>query len=191
MKLPDQPSDFSIGNAGSGLSFEDVFGRSYAGLVFFSFNIIGDKQGAEDLVQDAFVQYWNRRDEIGAELTVIKGYLYTTVRNSSLNLLKHQKVVRKFQDQQGVEPVEETSIENEIIRSEVLSQIHHAIESLPAACRRISEMSYLDGKKNQEIADELGVSVNTVKTQKQRALHLLRQKLSMETFCLLLLYISD
>ncbi|MCE6988076.1 RNA polymerase sigma-70 factor [Dyadobacter sp. CY323] len=189
MRTPDQLSDFSKDNAGSGLSFETIFGKSYAGLVFFSFNITGDRQESEDIVQDAFVQYWNRRHEVTPDLAVIKGYLYTTVRNSSLNLLKHQKIVQRFRDQQPSEPVEERSIENEIIRSEVLSQIHHAIESLPAGCRRISEMSYLDGKKNQEIADELGVSVNTVKTQKQRALYLLRQKLSMETFSLLLLII--
>jgi RNA polymerase sigma-70 factor (family 1) len=189
MNISNQLPEICLNNPGNGPHFETIFGKSYAGLVFFSFNITGDKQEAEDIVQDAFVQYWNRRHDVAPDLAVIKGYLYSTVRNSSLNLLKHQKVVKQFQNQQPLEPIEEKSIENEIIRSEVLSQIQNALESLPAGCRRISEMSYLDGKKNQEIAEELGVSVNTVKTQKQRALYLLRQKLSTETFALFLLMI--
>jgi RNA polymerase sigma-70 factor (family 1) len=186
MDIPDHLSDFSEDTPLNKLFFEAIFGKSYAGLVFFSFNITGDRQESEDIVQDAFVEYWSRRDEVTPDLAVIKGYLYATVRNSSLNLLKHQKVVKKFQDQQPFEPIDEKSIENDIIRSEVLSQIHDALESLPAGCRRVLEMSYLDGKKNQEIADELALSVNTVKTQKQRALYLLRQKLPLETFSLFL-----
>lgn len=186
MNLSDKP-DNSERDTPSEVSFETLFSRSYAGLVYFSFQITGDKQEAEDIVQDAFVSYWNRRDEVAKDLPAIKGFLYATVRNACLNLHKHQKVIRKFQDQLPADPVEDRIMENEIIRAEVLSEIYNAIESLPPGCRQISRMSYLDGKKNNEIAEELGVSVNTVKTQKQRAMQLLRQKLTAESFSFLML----
>jgi len=183
--LPNSPNP----DSSDSLSFESVFKKSYGSLVYFSFKLVGEKQEAEDIVQDAFVNYWNRRKEVVQEMAVIKSFLYTIVRNASLNVLKHQKVVREFQKQSPSDPWDEKSIENEIIRSEVLSEIYRVIESLPAGCRQITQMSYLDGKKNQEIAEELGVSVNTVKTQKQRALQLMRQKLTTEIFSFFLLLI--
>ena len=73
-----------------------------------------------------------------------------------------------------------------IITSEVIAEIHAAIRSLPENYRTISVKGFLEGKKNQEIADELGMSVNTVKKQKQKALQLLRLKLTPDLFALLL-----
>jgi RNA polymerase sigma factor (sigma-70 family) len=113
---------------------------------------------------------------------VVKSFLYTTVRNSCLDVLKHRSVIQKFRDQLETEPIDDRDIENEMIRAEVLSELFEAITHLPQGCRQILEMSFLDGRKNQEISDELGISINTVKTQKQRALQLLRLKLTSRTF---------
>jgi RNA polymerase sigma-70 factor (family 1) len=170
-------SIFSSGNLTHDLTFTSVFSKSYAGLVYFSTKIIDDKQEAEDIVQNAFVTYWNRKDEIGSELNVVKGFLYTTVRNLCMDLLRHRLVVQKFRDQLEGDPMEENFVERAIIHAEVLSEIFNAIDALPSGCKRVLVMSYLEGRKNQEISDELGVSLNTVKTQKQRALQLLRLKL--------------
>ncbi len=169
------------------LAFKSVFDESYSGLLYFSNNLIGDKAEAEDIVQNAFITYWKRKDAIGSESQVIKSFLYTTVRNSCLDLLKHRLVIRKFRDQLERNPMEENLIENQIIYAEVLSELFGAIEKLPAGSRKVLEMSYLQGKKNYEISEELGLSVNTIKTQKQRALRLLRSKLAPSTFVLLLL----
>jgi RNA polymerase sigma-70 factor (family 1) len=156
-------------------------------MVFFSFNMIKDKREAEDIVQEAFLNYWNRKNEISQDLTAIKSFLYTTVKNASLNLLRHQKVIKKFQDQLPQILIDDKSILNSIIQAEVISKIHNALESLPAGCQQISRMSYLDDKNNNEIALELGISVNTVKTQKQRAMQILRQKLTPEILSIFLL----
>jgi RNA polymerase sigma-70 factor (family 1) len=171
-------STFASGNVIHDLTFTSVFAKSYGGLVFFSFNMIGDKQEAEDVVQNAFLSYWSCKDHLGKEPTIVKSFLYTTVRNSCMDLLRHRLVVKKFRDQLDGDPIEENFVENEIIRSEVLCEIFKAIELLPSGCREVLEMSYLEGKKNHEISEALGVSINTVKTQKQRALQLLRLKLS-------------
>lgn len=190
MNSLDNISVFSSGNVTHDLTFNSVFAKSYAGLVFFSHNIIGDKEEAEDIVQNAFVSYWNCKDDLGCEPSVVKGFLYTTVRNLCMDLLRHRLVVQKFRGQLEDDPVEENFVEKEIIRAEVLSEIFNAIELLPSGCRQVLEMSYLEGKTNQEISDVLGVSVNTVKTQKQRALQLLRLNLSSTALVFLLLIFS-
>lgn len=187
MRSLDELQVFSSGNVTHDLTFTSVFVKSYTGLVFFSNNLIGDRQEAEDVVQNAFVSYWNCKDELGREPGVVKSFLYTTVRNACMDLLRHRMVVQKFRNQLDDDPIEESFVENEMIRAEVLSEIFNAIELLPSGCRQVLEMSYLQGKRNQEISDDLGVSINTVKTQKQRALQLLRLKLSSTALVLLLL----
>ncbi|MBE9461241.1 RNA polymerase sigma-70 factor [Dyadobacter subterraneus] len=179
---PDSAQDKSENR----IAFEMLFNRNYSNLVYFSFNIVKDKGEAEDIAQDAFVTYWNRKEEVAEDDNAIKSFLYTTVKNASLNLLRHQKVVEKF-TLNLPELVDDKNIINSIIQSEVYSKIHHAIESLPPACQQIARMSYLDDKKNNEIAEELGISVNTVKTQKQRAMQLLRPQFTAEIFSVLLL----
>jgi RNA polymerase sigma-70 factor (family 1) len=178
MELLDNMPLFSSGNVTHDLAFTSVFVKSYTGLVFFSNKMVGDKQEAEDIVQNAFVSYWNSKETLGSEPGVVKSFLYTTVRNACMDLLRHRMVVQKFRAQLADDPAEENFVETEIIHAEVLSEIFNAIGLLPPGCRQVLEMSYLGGKSNQEISNDLGVSINTVKTQKQRALQLLRLKLS-------------
>ncbi len=162
---------------------EILFKKYYDRLLYFAWQYIHEKETAKDLVQEAFLKYWNQHREISADETQIRNYLYVTVKNACLKYLRHLKVVDKYHSQLDDEPVEERTMINTMIRAE----IYQAIESLPASCRQISKMGYLEGMKNQEIAGLLGISVNTVKTQKQRALQLLRLRLNPETFLALLL----
>ena len=160
------------------ISFEQLFKEYYSRLVYFSLQIVGDKAGAEDIVQEAFVKFWNQKEDIAPHKIVIKNYLYSTVKNASLNVVRHDKVVEKHHTKLGTSDIDESTVINLMIHAEVLAEIHRALESLPESCQRISRMGYLDGMKNHEIATTLGVSVNTVKTQKQRGLQLLRLRLN-------------
>jgi len=81
---------------------------------------------------------------------------------------------------------EDQPVIDAIITAEVMAGVHSAIRSLPESYRLISTMGYIDGKKNHEIADELAMSVNTVKKQKYKALQLLRMKLSPDLLVLVL-----
>jgi RNA polymerase sigma-70 factor (family 1) len=161
---------------------EQVFRDYYARLVFFSHQIVGNKALAEDLTQEVFIKYWHQQEAVAPDKTAIKHFLYSAVKNASLNAVRHNKVVARFLDQADTGEAEEATVVHAMIRAEVLAELYQAIESLPDSCRRISRMGYLDGMKNHEIAQELGISVNTVKTQKQRGLQLLRLKLNPEAF---------
>ena len=158
-------------------AFEKMFRTYFPKLAHFAYQLIRDESAAKDVAQDAFVTYWNNRNDVSGHEKAIRNFLYTTVRNSCLNILRHNKVVDQYRGTQDPEPVDEFNVIHAMVRSEVLTEIYAAIETLPDSCRRISRMGYLEGLKNKEIAHALGVSVNTVKTQKKRGLQLLRLRL--------------
>jgi RNA polymerase sigma-70 factor (family 1) len=165
------------------LNFERLFKSYYPRLCYYANQILGDNDAVDDMVQDAFVKFWNKLSDFENEVAS-KTFLYITVRNACLNLLRHQKVEQRFTRQLDSEPVEEGYNLTEIIKAEVLGEIYHAIEQLPAGAKQVFQLAYIDGLKNQEIADQLGVNINTIKTQKARALQLLRLKFSPDALLL-------
>jgi RNA polymerase sigma-70 factor (family 1) len=166
---------------------KNLFNDYYSRLVYFSYQIVNNKPQAEDITQDAFVKFWDNSDHISNNPAAIKNFLYSTVKNASLNVIRHNKVAEQHINSLHGTPVEE-AIFNNIVRTEVLAEIYKAIALLPCSCQQIFRMSYLDDMKNNQIADVLGISVNTVKTQKQRALKVLRGHLSPELFVVLIAF---
>ncbi len=165
---------------------ETVFKKYYSRLVLFALRYVNEQEDAEDIVQDAFSKFWiGRNSLINEEENVIKSFLYQTVRNDCLNYLKHEKVVRHHGEQANAEATQEPVLTH-IIHAEVLAQIHSAIHELPVSCSQIARALFVDGKKYQEIADELAISVNTVKSQRKRAVELLRPRLEELAYLVLL-----
>ena len=162
------------------IELDSLFKEFYDRLVYFSLQLIKDKDHVQDIVEDSFIKYWYQKERVMQDKNAIKNFLYSTVRNASLNTIRHVKVVESYVQQQGGAEPEDQPVIDAIITSEVMAGIHSAIQSLPKNYRLISVMGYLDGKKNHEIADELEMSVNTVKKQKYKALQLLRTKLKPE-----------
>ncbi len=85
---------------------------------------------------------------------------------------------------------QETTYLAEVMRSEVLMGLHKALEQLPPQAGKIICMTYLEGKTNQETADELNLSIQTVKNQKQRGWGILKGKLPPDNYLTLIGYIS-
>lgn len=133
------------------------------------------------------MKYYHNKEEIDAGVGDILSYLYSAIKNASLNALRHKEVEAKYKNQIAFSEVDEDLVIATITRAEVIAEIHGAIESLPAGCKKISYLSFIEEKKNQEIAQELGISVTTVKSQKQRSLQLLRLRLKPEIFGAILL----
>ncbi len=171
----------------SGLYTKHLFDLYYARLCYFAHKIIGNKEGAEDIVQDAFVAYWKNQADFDNEPS-IKSFLYLTVKNACLNVIRHETVIKRYAEIQDNTSLEEEKITSDIIRSEVAGEIHAAIAALPQGCRQVLTLAYFEGLKNDEIAQELEISVNTVKTQKARALQLLRLKLDVGSLVLVMIF---
>lgn len=154
---------------------KDYFEEWYPGLVVFAQQFIQSRHEAEDIVQNAFIKLFQN---FGKEKNVFaaKGYLYKIIRNECINILKHEAVKRKHGQQAISELISEQYYLNKVIEEETYSTISSAIKSLPDQCRKILTLS-MNGLKNDEIAEDLSISINTVKSQKKRAYKRLKEQL--------------
>ena len=171
----------------SSLVHEELFRRYYTRLCHFAFQLLEEKDMAEDIVQDSFLAFWNSSSQIADDPIAVKNYLYSSVRNACYNLHKRSKIKERYLQIQPTEELEEPKALQAMIRAEVMNEIYKVIQTLPRSCQQVFRMGYLEGLSNPMIADTLGISINTVKTQKQRALKVLRASLNPEAFTTLLL----
>lgn len=156
-------------------AFQAVFRQHYQALCYFAMSIVQDREEAEDLVQETFSKLWNKRGDFRTAANV-KAFLYITTKNACLNFLK-QKQRQLSREQAFTYLQDEASFDPVLVETEIIRELYHEIENLPTQCRRIFRMSYLEGRKNEEIAGALDISYNTVRTQKLRALKLIRASL--------------
>ncbi|TXK33866.1 RNA polymerase sigma-70 factor [Pontibacter qinzhouensis] len=169
---------------GEEAAFEKLFHTYYPALCLYAQKLLGDLDKAREVVQDVFVRLYEQREALPA-ITSVKPYLYKSVHNTCLNLLKQTAVHQDHQQHLLYQsPISETS--DAVEQAELEARLGEAIQQLPEQCRRIFEMNRFDGKKNKEIAEELQLSVRTVETQISKALKLLRTELA-DFFLLLLL----
>lgn len=134
---------------------------------------VGDLDEAKNLVHEAFIAVWEKFDSLPPE-TNFRSYLYTAVKNRSLNHVRDRK------KQVSLEQVPENSLSEDndlLVASELEKEIELAIEFLPEKCREVFEMSRKDGLKYAEISEKLDISVKTVEAQMSKALSILRDRL--------------
>ncbi len=159
-------------------AFEIIFKKYYANLVKYAKGFVGTIEESEDLVEDTFFWIWEKRSYIRINSS-LKAYLFTITYHRCINYLeknkRHQHYVEtnKFLKKQGVND----EIQSDIITDELQSIINNSIERLPAECRKIFKLNRIHELKYREIADKLGISITTVKTQMSRALEKLRKDL--------------
>lgn len=151
-----------------------LFSEHYRNLCLFARQYIRENEKVEDLVQDVFLNIWEK-GELNASDSQVKNYLYTSVRNRCLNYIRDH---RKFEDHTEHIPVDHAHESGRIEYRELEKLIRVTIESLPEKCREVFELSRFREMKYQEIADSLGISVKTVEAQMTKALRVLREKLS-------------
>jgi RNA polymerase sigma-70 factor (ECF subfamily) len=170
---------------GNHKAFKLLYDKHFDSLYLFGLRYIRTQNVVEDIVQDSFIKAWERKEDFNEEIS-FKSFLYKTVRNSSLNYISHEKVKEKFIHFHSNILEEDVYFDDNIVREELNQRIASAIEDLPEAARKIYSLS-LEGLKNNEIAEDLSISVNTVKTQKQRASKFVRQRV-LEFVSILLLF---
>jgi RNA polymerase sigma-70 factor (family 1) len=163
-------------------SFKPFFESFYPSLCLFANKYTRDHEAALDIVQEAFVYIWNKKGDVDS-INSAKAYLFKYVRNRSLNYLRDHEKQKSLNFEQLDS---EIFFRDNLIEEETYRTIYDAIKNLPPQGQRVIELS-LDGYKNQEIADELNISVNTVKTIKLRAFKAMREELKDNLFILFML----
>lgn len=165
--------------------FERLFETQFERLMAFVCSYVGDEEAAKDIVQDAFLTLWNNRRKLDKSLSV-KSYLFAIAQNYALNYLRHRKVVADNEEPLSHYLLQEDKpVEN---REKLLAALDEKLKELPPQQRAILEKCVIQNKKYKEVADELGISVNTVKTHLARALKYLRDNLDEKK--MLFLYIA-
>lgn len=154
-------------NRGNKSAFKDLFDQYFNALAAFGYKFVPDVSVVEDMVQEVFITCWEKRGDF-THINALKSFLYTSVRNKCLNHLKHQAVQKKHENSLVYELESDHYFGNHMIEEEVFNQLHTEIRDLPKSSQEIMMLA-LNGLKNQEIADELDISLNTVKTQKKIA----------------------
>lgn len=161
-----------------------LFKRLYPGLLFYA-NRFLDEGEAEDVVQDAFVELWEKRNEVDFGDS-IHTFMYRSVYFKAINMIRHKSVENNYS--QTLIDIYQKKIdyfhpdENDTIRKmenkETHKEIFAVIESLPEKCKEVFKLSYLHEMKNKEIAEVLNISLRTVEAHMYKALKLLRANLS-------------
>ena len=153
--------------------FSNFFKKHAKSLRNFLFYKYGNKDQAEDLVQEAFIKLWQNCASVPIEKA--KSYLYTIANNSSLNEIKHQKVVLQYEN--NFTGLDKTNENPEYILEEkqFKEKLLNAIENLNETQRVAFLMHRIDGKKYSEIAEELNISVKAVEKRIHLALVELRK----------------
>jgi RNA polymerase sigma-70 factor (ECF subfamily) len=162
---------------GDSTAFSALFKKYYVQLYQFAGRFVNDAQSAENIVQDLFAKLWIQKKNIQIKSS-LKSYLYISIKNCSLNYRNQEKFWISIEK---IEPYQKDifdSPENSYIESEMHRAVHNAIKQLPEKCRQVYLMKRYENLQYTEIAEILNISVNTVKTQMQRAMKSLQKQLT-------------
>ena len=163
-------------NKGDERAFKKLFDDFFKSSCAFVKRYIPDHGAVEDVVQETFINLWEKRG-IYTDMVYFKAYLYKSLYNNALFYLRQHKISEDVDP--GIEDNTETA----------LAAIIEEIDRLPSERRRIVELS-MAGHTQEEIAEKLKISVNTVKTQKRKAFAFLRAELQhLFVFFLVLLHL--
>jgi RNA polymerase sigma-70 factor (ECF subfamily) len=152
-------------------AYRAIYDRHYEVLCRVAYDYVKDQYLAESIVGDTIFHIWERREQLNIQ-GHIRRYLIRAVRNKCLDLLASQYVrrtvsegdmVSEEESQNLLDGVDDISPLGILLEKELEDKVVEAVESLPSECRAVFEKSRFEGKSYQEIADSLGISINTVK----------------------------
>lgn len=166
-------------------AFKLLFERYYAALCAFATGYVEDSDSAEDIVQDVFFKLYTDK-VVFDSVVALKSYLYTAVKNQSLNYLKHQRIKQEYIVSRE-EKEQTTFFFNRIVEQELVMLVTEAMTELPEQTRKVMEL-VMEGKENPEIAEELGVTIDSVKSHKKRGRQFLKSRLGEIMSLLILLF---
>lgn len=174
-------------------AFTIVYNKYHKLIYVLAYRYLMSVEMAEDVVQYVFTRLWEYRSELCVSIS-LKNYLFTMTKNHVLNLIRNENsaLIKNYEIVQAI-PVYEDDLIEKLEEKEMMSLFYQAVELLPPQKREICLMKIKEELSNQEIADKLKLSINTVKTHYSEALKLLRlhlgKMLIITTFVTLMRYL--
>lgn len=163
---------------GSKQAFKTLFHEYYTLLCSISYQYVKDTLASESIAEDTLYALWERRFEL-LPLDSLRGWLMRTVRNRSIDYLRtsHRDRFTALETAAQRCFIADDDLFESYVAAELEDHIQAHVDALPEECRRVFRMSRYDGLSYNEIAERLGVSVNTVKYHIKNALVILRKDL--------------
>ena len=162
----------------SDMQFKALFLKHYSELLVYARCLVGETD-AEDIVEEAYVNLWSRREEIEIG-DKIRAFLYRTVYNMAMTSIRHRNLSKSYMKQwreaqlrylDHIDNQEPSDVE---IIEEKMTRLDELLVALPDQCREIFKLRYMHGMRNADIADALSLSIRTVEAQLYKALKKLR-----------------
>ncbi len=178
MDLPETKNLVKRLRNGEKEAFENIYLIYHKQVLGLAIRYLKDHQLAEDAVQDVFSKLWLNRHKLDSEKS-IKAFLFTVLKNHVLNMIKMRKrqILRQFEYAE-VNKKESKSADQEIIFEDAEVILSEGLNKLPEKKKVVFKMKTFDGYSNNEIADQLGISVHTVKSQFYKANKFIKKFLS-------------
>ena len=168
---------------GNPSAFEELFKQTFPRMLGYCKLFIHDQAQANDLVQECFVQLWEKRTTIKATQS-IESLLFVMLRNKCLNYLRDQKLhdfeknieLLKENELQHLYQLDFTGREEKTLEERLIEAILESVEKLPEKRKLVFTKAKIEGKKNKDIAGELGISLKAV----EKHLHQAKEQIKTE-----------
>jgi RNA polymerase sigma-70 factor, ECF subfamily len=174
--MEGKPNLFDQVRKGDKTAFEMLFREYYGHLCAYANTFVKNLDAAQDLVQEFLFHIWEIKTELPLDVPV-KAYLFKSVHNRCLNILKHEQVKGKYQEQSLLDYKDSFYEENGSDQDELHEKIRESIDKLPPERKKVFIMHRYDELKYKEIAEKLNISIKTVENQIGKALSFLREEL--------------
>jgi RNA polymerase sigma-70 factor (ECF subfamily) len=163
-------------------AFATLYDRHARAAYSLAYRMIGERQAAEDLVQDAFLKLWRGASSYRPERGNVRSWLLAIVHNQAIDQIRSSASRRRTQEkvEASAPRFQPSEAFAESWRNARRDQVREALRSLPEEQLRVLELSYFGGYKHAEIAELLGLPLGTVKGRMRLGLQKLRGLLLLE-----------
>jgi len=163
--------------SGDDMALKLIYDKYWNQLFNSAYNILHDQQACEDIIQDIFINFWNKRDIIEIRVS-LKSYLFASTRYEVYRQVRSGSVREDIFDRIH-ERLETPSEYGNIEYRELLSQINSIVDNLSAKCKVVYKLSREEQLSHKEIASQLDISTKTVENHLNKALRQLRISLGL------------
>jgi len=181
---------------GNPVAYEELFKQTFPRMLGYCRLFIHDQAQANDLVQECFVRLWEKRSTISPNQSV-ESLLFVMLRNRCLNYLRDHKneLIDKNigaigeNELQHLYQLDFTGREEKTLEESLIEAIRESVDKLPEKRRLVFIKTKIEGKKNKDVAEELGISVKAVEKHLHQAKEQIRREM-LEKFPLLSILIA-
>lgn len=162
---------------GDQYAYTEIYNRYEALVYIFTYKRIGLREEAKDIVHEVFMHFWEQHENL-VFTTGLLPFMYSSVKNKILNRIKHKKISSRYIDAfQSYLKMSDESTDYLLRHNELSALIEKEVVALPAKMRQVFELSRKNNYTRKDIATELNLSEETVKSHMHHALKLLKAKL--------------